>query len=300
MFKNAIFVSVFSEKEDMQELFGIIVDLMKRHSCVIVPGLGGFVINAKEAVADHHSDYFLPPSKELVFNAKLSHNDGLLAHALMQNRGVSFDEADRIIAEKVAGLKAVLAEKGVCEVGNYGYFTEGRAGTFFNFKKMEIEDVDSFGLHEFYFPEIENKEEKKEKKASSGGFMKSFPKIMGGVAAAIALMLFCQPVNNGVSSDMATFNPISSTVLNVETEPNHYYLVVAGFTSEAEAVSCLDSLSALRSDSVAQLGVFYKGGRYLVSCTPKATLDEAADLKSELLAASDSFFVNSYILGLLK
>ncbi|HOI25852.1 MAG TPA: hypothetical protein PLN63_00380 [Paludibacteraceae bacterium] len=283
----------------MQELFDIIVELMKRHSCVVVPGLGGFVINAKEAVADHHSDYFLPPSKELVFNSRLSHNDGLLAHALMVKLGVSFDEADRIIAEKVAALKAILAEKGVCEVGEYGYFTEGRAGTFFNFKKMEIEDVDSFGLHEFYFPEIEEKEEKAKKEKSSG-FAKSFPKLLGGISAVLAVMLVCQPVNNGASSDMATLSPLPKMKLYQETTPNQFYLVVAGFSTEKEALTCLDSLSALGSASAENLDVYPKGGRFIVSCSPKTTLDEAVELKNDLIATSDSVFSNSYILGLLK
>lgn len=52
----------------------------------------------------------LPPSKEVVFNALLEHDDGLLVNTVMQKERLSGNQASAFIAEKVSRLKARLGE----------------------------------------------------------------------------------------------------------------------------------------------------------------------------------------------
>lgn len=66
-------------------MFSTIVELLARQTCVIIPQLGGFVVN--DCAAKVVDGKFFPPRKELVFNPKLIHNDGDLAHALMRRNG---------------------------------------------------------------------------------------------------------------------------------------------------------------------------------------------------------------------
>ena len=54
-------------------------NLLLKHNCVIVPGLGGFVANYKSARIHPVNHTFTPPAKEIVFNTGLKHNDGILA-----------------------------------------------------------------------------------------------------------------------------------------------------------------------------------------------------------------------------
>lgn len=68
-------------------------ELLFRHDCVIVPGLGGFVGNYAPARIHPTQHTFSPPSKLIVFNRNLQHNDGLLAQEVATACGCSFDEA---------------------------------------------------------------------------------------------------------------------------------------------------------------------------------------------------------------
>ena len=53
-------------------------ELLLQHDCVILPGLGGFVANYKPATFDASQNTALPPSRHILFNPHLVHNDGLL------------------------------------------------------------------------------------------------------------------------------------------------------------------------------------------------------------------------------
>ena len=53
-------------------------ELLLQHDCVILPGLGGFIANYKPAEFDVSQKSVLPPSRQLLFNPNLIHNDGLL------------------------------------------------------------------------------------------------------------------------------------------------------------------------------------------------------------------------------
>ena len=52
--------------------------LLLTQDCVIVPGFGGFVIQAVNASYNAEKSMFVPMSKEVMFNTTLQHNDGLL------------------------------------------------------------------------------------------------------------------------------------------------------------------------------------------------------------------------------
>ncbi|TND05081.1 MAG: hypothetical protein FD123_3701 [Bacteroidetes bacterium] len=128
----------------------LVSELLFRHDCVIVPGLGGFVGNYAPARIHPVSNTFSPPSKQLVFNRNLSHNDGLLAQELVTASGISFDEAiaqinafaDECNRELKSGHKVQLQNIGML------YFDAE--------KKLQFEpdttvnySIDAFGLSAF-------------------------------------------------------------------------------------------------------------------------------------------------------
>ena len=53
--------------------------LLLVHDCVIIPGVGGFVLQTLSAKYQEKDHLFCPESKEIVFNPMLKHNDGLLS-----------------------------------------------------------------------------------------------------------------------------------------------------------------------------------------------------------------------------
>ena len=151
----------------MKNIFDYIVTLLGNHSCVIVPSLGGFVVNEKVIGTPSDSDFFTPPSKEVIFNPVLTHNDGLLAQEISQTEGVSFDEANSKIISWVSSIKDKIAQNGACEIANYGVFVNKDNRLSFLIKNLHIEDSVHYGLSDFYFPRI--RVEKNNLELSSSG-----------------------------------------------------------------------------------------------------------------------------------
>ena len=96
--------------------------LLHQHNCVVVPDLGGFIVNVVPSRRQGVSD-FCAPTCELVFNRDLTHNDGLLAQLYMKTDMLSFEAASRKIDQEVQALKQQLREKRSLDLGKLGNFT---------------------------------------------------------------------------------------------------------------------------------------------------------------------------------
>ena len=70
-----------------------ISDLLYTHDCVIVPNFGGFVGNRKSAELNKKTGSLSPPSKQILFNRKLTTNDGLLFSYIAQKEEISQEKA---------------------------------------------------------------------------------------------------------------------------------------------------------------------------------------------------------------
>ena len=283
----------------MQEIFSILMKLMQEHSCVIIPDLGGFVLNAKSAVVDYASSCFMPPSKELLFNAHLVHNDGLLAHAMMQDRNISFEEATMLIAKEVASVKTALETKGFFKVGHYGSFVATERGYAFQQAEMRVEDSSSFGLREFYFPPLEMETENSEAKGQPKS-KRSFPSFMvAGVAALVALCFSSQPVSDGRHVDTANFTPMS--LAKAEVPQKNYYLVMDRFSMTEAATAYAGSLSELMGDSLASFEVLRVENEFLLTTHAVKSMEEACDLRQKMaVVLPDSLLARSFVFGWYK
>ena len=105
----------------MNRLISHIEYLLHTHNCVIVPSLGGFVVNTAPARRNGLS-VFNPPECELVFNRELSHNDGLLVESYMRADGISFENATQKINDSVRQIKNLLRSEKVVDLGDLGSF----------------------------------------------------------------------------------------------------------------------------------------------------------------------------------
>lgn len=75
---------------------------------MILPELGGFVCNQVGAKRSATSHRIAPPSKEVSFNARLFHNDGLFAQHLRMKEGLTYEKAMLRIKSEVAWLERQL------------------------------------------------------------------------------------------------------------------------------------------------------------------------------------------------
>ncbi len=68
-------------------------DLLYDYECVVIPGLGGFLTNDKPASIQPNTHHFRPPYKQIMFNAYLKTNDGLLVNYIAREENIAYKEA---------------------------------------------------------------------------------------------------------------------------------------------------------------------------------------------------------------
>ena len=97
--------------------------LLTEHDCVLIPGLGGFVMQDLPARFVPDGNMFYPPSRSIVFNPTLTYNDGLLAASLMRARQIGYEQASQFIDREIDTLRALLKREGDrVTFGNIGVF----------------------------------------------------------------------------------------------------------------------------------------------------------------------------------
>ncbi len=146
-------------------------ELLYDYDCVIVPQLGGFVTNYKPATITVEKGVGRPAEKEIRFNKNLTKSDGLLAKAISNQEGLSFEEAGVALKQAVedywnklyAGEKVRFRKIGVLYIDAHQNIRfEPTADQ--NFLKA------TFGFEPFSLPEplVMAKPEKEESKAIEG------------------------------------------------------------------------------------------------------------------------------------
>ncbi len=283
----------------MQELFELIYGLLGKHTCVIIPNFGGFVVNEKGATRCEENDSFLPPMKEIIFNQLLVHNDGLLVQELMKRRGVSFEEAESLISSWVKGLKEQLQSRQMVEVSDWGTFSIQSNTLVFVQKKFFLTDEDSFGLGEFYFPKLTIDSFQEEKSLEHKENTTSIRPFLIGTVAAVACLMMFHPLQTEMNSD-AFLHQSSLMMANLRTEvvnkdktidvlqteldsykkaPVGFYLILGDFDSESKARQFvmdndLESVESLQIISIDQ--------RSYVSVASSMTKEDLLDQKENM------------------
>lgn len=104
----------------MNDLARHIEALLVDNDCVIVPGLGGFIIHYTPAVWMEKDNMFLPPTRMIGFNARLKVNDGLLVQSYMTAHHVDFAKAAKLVEKDADELLSLLHTEGEVSLGNIG------------------------------------------------------------------------------------------------------------------------------------------------------------------------------------
>ena len=89
--------SNLAHQNEFMNIAGHISKLLYYNDCVIIPGLGGFVTDYAPAKIHPNTHTFFPPSKSILFNAKLTNDDGILMHFIAQEEKISYADAKREI-----------------------------------------------------------------------------------------------------------------------------------------------------------------------------------------------------------
>ena len=192
--------------------------LLLTNDCVIVPGLGGFVANHREARFDNNDNMFIPPYRTLGFNPKLSVNDSLLAQSYTETYDISYPEACNRIENEVClnndgNIEFTPCEAGIVTPDLYSLSS-------FEMRKLkemvQPENCESDKTEILYFPSIDNntqrnenshgdignngitnKNEKKKEARISASAIRNF---IAAAAAVVLFFLLGTPVNENSST----------------------------------------------------------------------------------------------------
>ena len=214
----------------MNVLISHIEYLLTLHDCVILPDFGGFVLRYQEAVFTPDGK-ITPPCKVTGFNAALTHNDGLLANALMQERNISFSEAMILIETEVRKLQVRLQQGFVEEMGSIGSFQKGEEGILiFKPSRHNSFDLSLFGFSSFdvrplrneYMPEPTTISEVKPDVVMVPVNMRILRRVTAVAAMIVGLLLISHPLEHGhISQHYASM--ISSELLTKAVVPGFSY-----------------------------------------------------------------------------
>lgn len=98
----------------------LLVELLNKHNCVIVPNFGGFVARENNSQFNNGDNLLYPPSKHVLFNKNLIHSDGLLVGELMRQNNILFEDATKHIEDFRNYLQSVLFAKKRFELPQIG------------------------------------------------------------------------------------------------------------------------------------------------------------------------------------
>ncbi len=122
---------------------------------MVVPGFGGFVTNERSARIDRAANSFHPPCREVGFNARLDHNDGLLISYLSARLSMNYVDAKKLVESFSARVQGRLLEGSMVHFEGIGQFSVDRHGNMqFDPDPASNFLTDAYGLSFFRYPPL--------------------------------------------------------------------------------------------------------------------------------------------------
>lgn len=172
------------------KIYSYISTLLYQHDCVVIPGMGGFIANYTPSRISPLKNNFEPPSKEIIFNSSLQHNDGLLANYIAREEEISYVQALKRIHHDVGTLQLELQTEKVVILKNAGTLRLNEEQNILftpDHTKNYLEE--SFGLPAFSTPVIKRPEKKLKDLAKA--HLKQPLKIFKVAAVLVPLFAIC-------------------------------------------------------------------------------------------------------------
>ena len=110
----------------MEKIYQYTEKLLAYHEYVVVPGLGGFVLQKQSARI--FPDRIVPPVSVIGFNPLIQHGDGLLAIEIARSEGITYRKAVELIDNEVSKFKDQLNKGETIGYGNFGKLSKNDKG----------------------------------------------------------------------------------------------------------------------------------------------------------------------------
>jgi len=201
-----------------------ISELLFLHDCVILPNFGGFVGNPQSAKLNKTTEVLSPPSKQILFNANLKTNDGLLITHISNQEGITQEVAKNEVENYATRIGNKLIESKVLRIDKVGLFTLGKEGNIiFLQDSVNNYSLDSFGMKATHNKSVVREtiiEEKVTATIKTIRTQSNNPKAFLRAAAVIIPLIALSYISitqqdkiNNVYTQMASLNPFENSII---------------------------------------------------------------------------------------
>jgi len=201
-----------------------ISELLFLHDCVILPNFGGFVGNPQSAKLNKTTEVLSPPSKQILFNANLKTNDGLLITHISNQEGITQEVAKNEVENYATRIGNKLIESKVLRIDKVGLFTLGKEGNIiFLQDSVNNYSLDSFGMKATHNKSVVREtiiEEKVTATIKTIRTQSNNPKAFLRAAAVIIPLITLSYISitqqdkiNNVYTQMASLNPFENSII---------------------------------------------------------------------------------------
>ncbi len=295
---------------DVEKFCQHIEKLLAQHDYVVVPGLGGFVVQMQSA--ELLTDSITPPLSTIGFNPLMHHADGLLAIEIARSEQISYRKAMEYIESEVENIKSNLDKSGNIPVGNLGTFYQQAPGNLFFSPEVTVGFLpQNFELTHLYFSQ-RNKLRKDEKPRITLTLPSTRVFKYASVACLIAGLFLVSPKLSDMrqpdSADIASsafYNfsqkaVIAQAVKDTEkksesivqdVEPANYHVIVASLPTQEAAE---DFCKELIGSNFHAAHVLPPSKTYRIAIQSFSDKDEAIQFM-EHLRKSDTRFTTAWV-----
>jgi hypothetical protein len=235
----------------MQLISSHIAYLLTRHECVIVPGLGAFVVSDPEESKSKKEGLLCPPAKFLGFNPDIRHNDGLLANAIARTQRIPYKDACLQITRYVGLITDQMEKRIPSQLPWIGRLELSPEHKYLFTPAYHLScNAHIFGMNNFYLPTIHELtiEEQplphptpiRQQKPTPPSLLRRSLSI---AAAILLLLMVAIPISDHSHSPSQTANLLPLPTAPSPTPPEvappieatPYYIIVASLPTQAAA-----------------------------------------------------------------
>lgn len=244
----------------MNELASHIHKLLLESDIAIIPGFGGFIAHYIPAVRDAKNGLFIPPSRTIGFNDRLTLNDGLLLQSYMAMHHISSEEAETMLERDIEKLLNNLEDNGLVELAQLGtLYCDANNRYSFKTNEKTLSYPQLYGFKAFEMLEITQLQANKVapiipsktyENSTKSFFQRKAYNLVGSMAivavTVASFFLFSTPVQNtGIESyqgnvQSANLFSITTTPINKPTqkteEVNKNTIVYSHVTTDSKEV----------------------------------------------------------------
>ena len=149
----------------MEKICQYIEILLAQHDYVVVPNLGGFVVQPNSA--EIFPDCIIPPLATIGFNPLMVHSDGLLAIEIARSEAISYRQALEFIDKEVGKIKNQLSTTGNVQLANLGQLQLGSFSNILFSPGLKADFLPlNIGLKEVYIVRAINQQKEERKKVT--------------------------------------------------------------------------------------------------------------------------------------